>query len=253
MTSKTINFFALSICSVLFFGHQVSAASQSAKTLDQTGTVKVKQSDKTGVLDPEDPEEIVDPTDPGPSTVGPLRIDYVAPIDFGTVSLTPTNRTYNILANKIGNKFRGNFIQITDLRAKKSGWTLQVKQEQQFQTTESEELTGSVLSFDKGWANSQMSSIDPVVKRDTLSIKNIGQVYDVAVATPDISGGTWSIIFGATSTNDDGQPGTIKEEKTSTTHSDIRNSAVKLNVPDSTKVLNKQYQTKIRWILSDAP
>ena len=234
-------------------------AEGDATSLKSDGSVRVKGSDTTELVDPENPETVDPPVDPGPSTKGDLRIDYVSSVDFGTVKLTKTNRTYKALANKIGKdgKLRGNFIQVSDFREKGSGWTLQVKQESQFQTKDYDELTGAVLSLDKGWANSSSAEKAPTVTRDTLSISNIGQVYDVARATENAGGGVWSINFGASKDNDDNQPTTITEDAKSSGKEKAgkiaRNSAVKITIPDSTKVAAKEYQTKITWILSDTP
>ncbi|HCM88376.1 MULTISPECIES: WxL domain-containing protein [Vagococcus] len=237
---------------------QESFAEGNAKELQQKGSVTVKDSGKTEIVDPEDPEVIVDPGT-GPSTSGSLRIDYVSPLDFGKVKLTKSNRNYHALASKIGktDNYRGSFIQISDFREKSSGWSLQVKQDQQFKTNDYDELKGAVLSLDKGWANSSSTKDAPTVTRDTLEINNIGEVYDVARATKGGGGGVWSINFGASKDNDDNQPSTITESKKSDSkekvESVIKNSAVSLSIPDSTKVLPKEYQTKITWILAETP
>ncbi|MFW7431149.1 WxL domain-containing protein [Vagococcus carniphilus] len=235
----------------LVIGGQVLAA-EDAKEMNQKGKVTVKSSATTEVVDPEKPEETEDPEEPGPSTKGDLRIDYVSPIDFGKVKLTDSNRKYTALATKIGKttRTRGNFIQISDYREKSTGWSLQVKQETQFKTPNHDELTGAVLSLDKGWANSTSTSGAPAVTRDTLAINNIGEAYDVARATPDSGSGVWSIIFGASKDNDDNQQETVSKGKGD---SNIRNSAVSITIPDSTKVVPKEYQTKITWILAETP
>ncbi len=223
----------------------------------EQGSVQVQPSDKSVVVDPEDPEDPEDPVDPGGSTNGDLRIDYISPLSFGKVKLKEKNRMYNSLATKIGNKgmSRGSFIQISDMRETKSGWKLQVKQEHQFKTPDNKELTGAVLSIDKGWANSIDDQNPPNVTRDTLSINNIGQVYDVARADKNKGSGVWSINFGASDHNDDGQPITLFKEKVSNADKEsvIRNSAIALRIPDSTKIATKEYATKITWLLSETP
>lgn len=230
-------------------------AEDGAKSMTSKGEVTVQDSGKTGIVDPEIPKEIIEPV--GPSTNGSLRIDYVTPVDFGKVKIGKTKRTFNALANNIvkTKKVRGGFIQVTDFREKRTGWSLQVKQETQFKTSDYDELTGAVLSLDKGWANSTSTSEPPTVTRDTLAINNIGQSYDVARASNNAGGGVWSIIFGASKDNDDNQPVTIMDDKESTSKDKaiFRNSAIKLTIPDSTKVVPKEYQTKITWILSETP
>lgn len=236
----------------------VARADNGANTFDQKGKVRVTDSGTTEIVDPEEPDKIIDPG-PGPSTKGSLRIDYVSPLDFGKVKLTKTKRTYDALAFNIAktDKVRGSFIQISDFREKGSGWTLQVKQDHQFKTPDFDELNGAVLSLDKGWANSTSTSGAPTVTRDTLAIENIDSVYDVARSTKDAGGGVWSINFGASKDNDKNQPSTITDQKLTSKKEKVesvwRNSAVRLTIPDSTKVLPKEYETKITWILAEAP
>lgn len=237
----------LVLSSLLFLATFVEAA-DDAKDISANGKVQVKDSGTTPIVDPEIPTDVIDP-EPGPSTKGALRIDYVSALDFGKVKLTKSKRSFNALGSKIGktDKVRGSFIQISDFRENRTGWTLQVKQDTQFKTKDYDELSGAVLSLDRGWANSTSTSGAPTVTRDTLAINNIGEVYDVARATKNAGGGVWSIDFGASKDNDKNQPTTLKKVE-----SDIRNSAVKLTIPDSTKVVPKEYQTKITWILSEA-
>ncbi|MEG0255039.1 MAG: WxL domain-containing protein [Vagococcus sp.] len=231
-------------------GVNVLAEISGSKNLIPKGKVSVKDSGKTEIVDPENPGEIINP-DPGPSTNGSLRIDYVSSLDFGKVVISKKNRNFNALATQIGkkNQNRGLFIQISDFREKNSGWALQVKQNEQFNTKNYDELSGSVLSFDKGWINSLNDKKLPEVTRDTLSINNIGEVYDVARASSETGSGVWTVNFGASKENDNNQPITINED----TKTGTRNSAVSLSVPISTKVLPKEYETKITWILAETP
>ncbi|MGX7024192.1 WxL domain-containing protein [Vagococcus hydrophili] len=229
----------------------VTSAFGESATLDQKGNVTVDDSGKTEIVDPEKPEEVIEPG-PSPSTSGSLRIDYVSSLDFGKVKVTETNRVYPTLANKVGTegKLRGTFIQVSDFREKRTGWSLQVKQETQFKTDTYDELTGAVLSLDKGWANSSSSNNSPSVTRDTLAINNIGQVYEVARADETSGAGVWTIAFGASKENDKNQPVTIENNQKS---GKSVNQAVSLKVPDATKIVAKEYQTKMTWILSEAP
>lgn len=225
--------------------------------VDSSGLLKVVPNRDIEVVDPEDPEVIIDPVDPTPSVKSDLRIDYISPLDFGKVKLAQTDRVYSTLATQIGNRFRGSFIQISDFREKKTGWTLQVKQEHQFKTTDDEELVGAVLSLDKGWANSLDDKNGPTVTRDTLSITEFGQLYNVAKASKDTGKGTWSIIFGASKDNDDDQEVTIQSDNKLVNKvkdkETMKNKAIKISIPDTTKVLPKEYQTKMSWVLSEVP
>ncbi|MGX7024911.1 WxL domain-containing protein [Vagococcus hydrophili] len=228
------------------------------------GRVTVEDSGKTGIVDPENPDKLVDPGELR-ATEGSLRFDYVSALDFGKVKIGPKNREFDSLAQNFMNKetdARGFFLQISDFREKKSGWTLQVKQEEQFKTPEYDELTGGVLSFDNGWANNQSKKGTPTVTRNTIKINNIGESYDVASAATGEGTGIWSIAFGASDKNSNNQKATLKAEKDdkgkplmdATYNKPVyRNSAVSLSIPESTNVLPKEYQTKITWILGELP
>lgn len=221
-----------------------------ADGLEQKGRVKVTNSGTSEIIDPEEPEEIVDP---GViiSTKGDLRFDRLPNIDFGTMKISKKNRNYNALAEKIPSGFRGSFVQVSDHREKSNGWVIQLKQDYQFRTADYDELSGAVLSLDKGWANSTSPSDAPTVTRNTLSINNIGESYEVARANKDGGRGVWSVSFGSSGENDDGQKSTLSEDKTQ--KKIPRNNAVSLKVPDGTPIVPKEYQTKLTWTISSAP
>lgn len=230
--------------------------------LKQTGSgqVNVEASDESEIVDPEEPEEVIDP-ETNISTKGNLRFDHLPTIDFGTVKLTKNNRTFKALAEKVKDANRGSFIQISDLREKSTGWVIQVQQDYQFRTTDYDELTGAVLSLDKGWANSTSDSGAPTVTRNTLAITNIGEAYEVARAEKNSGQGIWTISFGSSGDNDDDQKSTITEEINSVEKSQkklvsstaLKNSAVTLNIPEATQVLPKEYKTKFTWTITAAP
>lgn len=243
------------------------ALASEADALDQTGKVTVEGSGTTKPVDPENPGTDVDPGE-GPSTEGTLRIDYASSLDFGRAQITEKNRTYNARAQlfKDDTPARGSYIQITDERDDAYGWTLQVKQTTQFtnsviQDKENQQLTGAVLSLDKGWANSFGASIAPTVTRDTIAINEIGQAYQVARADAGGGTGTWTIEFGSSGT-EKAQANTLTPETDAAGKALIdetyqkqayRNSAISLSIPDSTKIYPVQYQTELTWILSEIP
>ncbi len=256
MIVPLVAIFSLGIITTTVFADSTDVATE--------GRVTVEDSGKTGIVDPENPDKIVDPGVIR-ATEGSLRFDYVSALDFGKVKIGPKNREFDSLAQNFMNKetnARGFFLQISDFREKKSGWTLQVKQEEQFKTPDYDELKGGVLSFDNGWANNQSKKGTPTVTRNTIKINNIGESYDVANATEGHGTGIWSIAFGASDKNSNNQKVTLKAEKDAKGQPAMddtykkqlyRNSAVSLSIPESTQVLPKEYQTKITWILGELP
>lgn len=243
-------------------------ANADEKELNGTGTVTVKDSGITTPVDPENPGTPVDPGK-GSSTTGPLRIDFVTDLRFGEAKITKTDRKYDSLAQQFydATEARGFYIQITDNRAGKSGWSLQLKQENQFynpviQDMKEQELQGAVLSLDKGWANSASSGKAPTVMRETIAITNIGSAYEIAKAETGSGKGVWLINFGASESNENNQTSTLYP-LTTTKGEEIldgkynkpamSNSAISLSIPDTTKIYPVQYQTELTWILSELP
>lgn len=242
-------------------------AQATGDSMNQNGSVIVEGSKVSDPIDPENPTNPVDPG-PSPSTEGPLRIDYVSALNFGQSVIKKKNRDYYALAQQFHSNTdpRGSYIQITDQRATSTGWSLQVKQETQFknsviQTLSEQELNGAVLSLDKGWSNSSSSGEGPTVTRETLAL-DIGVAYQVANATAGAGRGVWTIEFGASSTNKNNQENTLTPLKDSKNKSIVdpeyqkpaySNSAIKLSIPEKTKIYPVQYETTITWLLAELP
>ncbi|MBP1040044.1 WxL domain-containing protein [Vagococcus sp. BWB3-3] len=248
-----------------FLSLEVLAA---ANSLEGDGSVKVTGSERTDPVDPEKPGEPVDPGE-GPSTEGPLRMDFISSLRFGEATITKSDRQYYALAQQFYDETepRGSYVQITDQRGDVSGWSLQVKQTHQFtnpviQNVAEQDLKGAVLSLDKGWANTNGTSQAPVVSRETIKLNEIDAAYDVAKAATGSGKGIWTIAFGASGTNEDNQENTLApvlDDRGKSVSDELykkpaySNSAISLSVPDSTKIYPVQYQTELTWILAELP
>lgn len=236
--------------------------------LNQGGSVVIEGRGITNPVDPEIPDEEVDPGET-PSTSGSLRIDFAPTLDFGSVKLTGGNRTFHARAQLFYGDAaaRGSYVQITDEREAAAGWTLQVKQNVQFrndvvQEASEQELTGAVLSFDKGWANAINNSKMPTVTRDTININNINNAYEVARATPGNGYGTWTVEFGASDSNENNQENTLTplvDEDGAPIIDELyqkqayQNGAISLTIPEATKIYPVQYETELTWLLAELP
>lgn len=268
MKLTQIGIWSLAIAS-LFLASETGIIAQAApETLDQSGSVSIKGSVVTNPVDPENPENVVDPGE-SPSTEGSLRIDYVSSLDFGESKISKNGRDYHALAQQFFGETgpRGSYIQITDQQAESSGWSLQVKQNYQFtnpiiQETNEQDLKGAVLSLDKGWANSSGTSEAPTVMRETIALNSIGSAYEVATARAGSGKGVWTIAFGASDTNSSNQPVTLTPVVDQAgkpvidsiyTKPVYSNSAITLSIPEATKIHPVEYQTEITWILAKLP
>ncbi|MHC5228834.1 WxL domain-containing protein [Enterococcus sp. LJL99] len=221
-----------------------------------------------GIQDPENPSKKVDPGD-SPSTSGDLRIDFVPQLNFTNENKVSTKDSVipvNAQLFHDETEARGNFIQISDYRGASLGWTLQLRQETQFQNknTANSQLDGAYLSFDKSWVNSIMpADQSPNVSKEVIRLSNIGETYNLAEAKSGTGAGTWSISFGASNNNPLEIDNTLKPRNNHKNQpmldSDFdnkqmtENSAISLTVPGSTKKDPGTYSTVLTWILAELP
>lgn len=220
--------------------------------------VKFQRSkEPTLPVDPTNPEIPVDPMNPdgsrpNPGTGGALSIDFASSLDFGMNKISNKDEYYFAQAQTYFNDpslITPNFVQVTDNRGTLSGWTLKVKETQQFhaeKSVEYEELTGATLFFLKPKVISNNNSPSP------KSYEVLGMVPDqesiITVAEVDQGAGTWITRWGdmADLSKKTEQVDSQQANKTYT-------SAIQLFVPGSTPKDPVSYQTKLVWILSDLP
>ncbi|WP_086348861.1 WxL domain-containing protein [Candidatus Enterococcus clewellii] len=223
---------------------------------------------EVGIIDPEHPETDADPGE-SPSTTGDLRIDFVPQLNFtGENKISDKDSVYPANAQLFHDETeaRGNFIQISDYRGAALGWALQLRQETQFQNTQTanSQLDGAVLSFDKSWTSSRQTGMAaPIVSKEVIQLSSIGETYTLAEANPGAGIGTWAISFGASSDNPAGLEGTLSP-RAKRDGSDLldeaygnkqvhANSAVTLSVPGGTKKDSVAYTTVLTWLLAELP
>lgn len=230
------------------------------------GSVRFDVKKRQGIYDPENLEVEVDPG-PSPKTSGDLRIDFVPTFDFFVNrSIKKEEIVYGNAQLFHGSTApRGNYIQITDEREKKSGWLLQMRQEYQFENSQKNVLKGAELRLDDSWVNSKSGlNESPLVSKDVICVSNIGQTYNLAEAKPDSGYGTWHIIFGSAGTNPINTKNTLAPRLDSngavirSTEYNQKpiylNQSLQLFLPESVfKETESDYQTMITWILSELP
>ncbi|OJG53919.1 hypothetical protein RV06_GL000538 [Enterococcus haemoperoxidus] len=218
------------------------------------------------IRDPENPEVQVDPGET-PQTKGDLRIDFVPKLNFSTVPILDKTAVFPVNAQLFHDDTgaRGNFIQVSDYRDDPTGWTLQVRQEQQFKHAikQGVELKGAVISLDQIWTNSTKdASLSPSVSKEVIHMSNVGDTYNLAQAQPEKGSGTWSIIFGASKENKNDRPNSL-EQRLDSSGKEIEdptfkkpvysNQAITLSVPKETEKQTGAYSTVLTWILAELP
>lgn len=221
-----------------------------------------------GIRDPENPSVEVDAGN-SPSTQGKLRIDFVPQFQFTSMNkISDKDMTYSVNAQLFNDETgpRGNFIQVSDYRGAMLGWTLQLRQEMQFQNsqTANSQLDGAVLSLDYSWTNStQDANLSPTISKEVIHLDNIGSTYNLAEAQSGTGAGTWSISFGGSEENSAGIANTLKPKVDPNGNAMLdasfenkqmhENSAITLSVPGGTKKDPVSYSTVLTWILAELP
>lgn len=252
------------LCSSFLVGFVLSGPVAQAESQTGDGTIKFTGEYGQEIVDPENPDNVVDPGET-PQTQGDLRIDFVPRLRFGNNRAVDQDASYSAFAQLFHDdtSARGNFVQVSDFRSSDSGWQLSVRQEDQFVNENGKELNGAMLSLDKSWANSKWDSTPPVVKKDVINM-TVGESQILATAEEGTGKGTWSICFGASATNSNGQADTLTPllDDAGNPVTDslfgnkpiFLNSAVQLSVPgQTTKEAGTTYKTVLTWTLSELP
>ncbi|EPE0870308.1 WxL domain-containing protein [Enterococcus faecalis] len=182
----------------------------------------------TPPVNPTNPSQPVtpNPADPHqPGTAGPLSIDYVSNIHFGSKQIQAGTAIYSAQLDQVQNSTGDlisvpNYVQVTDKRGLNLGWKLSVKQSAQFATSDSTPNS------------TQLLSLAPLTVPVTLDPTGAA-TSPVATAALSTGMGTWTLAFGSGATAAQG---------------------IQLTVPATTKkVAAKQYKTTLTWILDDTP
>ncbi|WP_275401055.1 WxL domain-containing protein [Enterococcus faecium] len=197
-----------------------------------TSTAKITftgdNSDPVNPVDPDDPDNPVNPVDPddpdnhGTGDNGPLSIDYVSNITFGTQDISTTSQVYNA-------ENAEPHVQITDKRGVEGGWTLTAAATK-FVASDNSELKGAELSFKNGVAETTSDNTSKAPVTSDLIFDNT-EAKTVMTADSLKGQGTWLDVFKGTEGN---------------------NTNVQLSVP-SGSAQAKEYTSTITWTLTAGP
>ena len=256
MKKPLLFFWALS---VVLCGNPISSNAQERQEYTSQGIVEfVPSTDPNAPVDPEKPNpekpvQPIDPTDPnGPSTgtTGPLSIDYVSSFDFGRNQISNQDQVYFARAQKYQNskETTPNYVQVSDNRGTKQGWTLTVKQVEQFKAvtpTKNTQLTGAQMMFSNPVVNSNSQEGNRPEAVDSL-ILTPGNTTVVMTAKAGAGSGLWITYWGTVEeVNERKENGTVERVAI--------NKDVRLFVPGATPKDAVTYQTKLRWALMAVP
>lgn len=155
---------------------------------------------------------------------------------------------------------RGNYVQVSDKRGTQAGWVLQIVQDNQFKTSNNDELTGAKLVLGNGniqSPNMLQEGFDvktmPVHTASSLKVTDSsltgglelipGQSHIVLKADKGQGMGTWALSYGQSK---DGNIGLLNDN---TPHK----SSVILSVPSTANPKEALYESSITYKLSMVP
>jgi hypothetical protein len=206
------------IVPVLLFSILLAGGASVANAADKdaTSTAKIGLQTSDTNNDPSDP--IVDPDDDnGPSNdptgnTGNLRLDYVSNIDFGTQTISSTNKTYT--AQKPNKSV---LAQITDLRGTGAGWVLQVNYDTDKSFTDGEKtLKGAVLNLPAGEAATTADNVSSAQAPTTNAVSINDSAQTIMTAATNQGLGVWGDKMDPTSVTLDVPAGNLAGNYTAT-------------------------------------
>lgn len=211
--------------SLFCFPWSVMAATVSTVTSNATITF-TPGTEPTSPVDPDDPSKPLDPPGQGTGEAGPLSIDYVPNITFGSQAISGSQQVYNSSELKP-------FVQITDIRGTGAGWNV-IAKATPFNDGTEDSLKGSTISLKGGYALSANTSATKPTPSNPVVLTTDNTEATVLVATENSGLGTWIDRWYPT-------------ETTATS-----NDNVTLTVPSGSATA-KTHTSTITWTLADAP
>ncbi|EOH87533.1 WxL domain-containing protein [Enterococcus villorum] len=201
---------------------------QDVTTSNAKITFEGNDNQPTGPVNPDDPDspsENTDPNDPnnhGTGDQGPLSIDYVSNISFGTQEISQSKAVYTAKNEKT-------YVQVTDKRGVAGGWTLTASASK-FMADDNSELKGAVLSFAKGDTRTTVDNVSEKPDSYGFTFDN-NEALPVMAAKSQHGQGTWLDVF-------EGEEG--------------NNTNIQLSVPAGSAQA-KEYSATITWTLTAGP
>ena len=211
--------------SLLCFSCPVLAATVSTVTSKATVTF-TPGTEPSSPVDPDDPSKPLDPPGQGTGEAGPLSIDYVPNITFGSQAISGSEQVYNATELKP-------FVQVTDVRGTGAGWNV-IAKATPFNDGTGDSLKGSTISFIGGYALSANPSSAKPTPSSPVILTTDNAESTVLAAAENSGLGTWIDRWYPT-------------ETTATS-----NDNVTLTVPAGSATA-KTHTSTITWTLADAP
>lgn len=223
---KIILLSALVLTVFAFNNSQAINAEEESTSTGATITFTGDNTDPTGPVDPTDPDK--PGTGPGTEMEGPLSLDYVPEMGFGTQEITGDVETYDLVGLQP-------YIQVTDKRGTGAGWKVSVSLTA-FNNNDSSKSFDGVIKFKNAetLTTTGNNSVSPTASNPVTITSGQGEQKLVGTTASNQGMGTWITRWFPT-----------ESEATS-------NDSVQLTV-NTVNVSTDSYKANLNWIISNAP
>lgn len=227
-------------------------ANAETKTYGTKGDITFEQSTEPekpvhpGNPDPENPVIPIDPTNPeGPDsgTQGPLSIDYVSSLDFGSQEISNKTMTYYAKPQTFntGQEATPNYMQVTDKTGKVGGWRLTVEQATDFTAQSADAanktIVGAEISLEAGEGKIASNGNGVSPKARNIKLTGEGSGAAILAAEKGQGAGLWTSTFGELSEVD----------------GEVFNTGASLTIPGSSQTDADKYTTELVWKIENVP
>ncbi|MBF0004031.1 hypothetical protein HAX44_00265 [Enterococcus faecalis] len=213
----------------------------------QTTITFLEDKDTGNIIDPDNPENGVEPVDPVNPYGAELMISYASNLNFGTHK-AKTATSFNALADNVWANEEHTitrkvtpFVAIKDTRgANRKGWVLTAKQDGEFEGENKQPLKGAEISL----SNFEYPELvgAPVVNSNEVVLNH--EAKELAKADNQQGIGSWTLKLGAL---DKAIAQGEENEMYQTT------SGVKLSIPANSQIDTQMYSTSVTWELAVDP
>ncbi|MDA9471377.1 WxL domain-containing protein [Enterococcus sp. 5H] len=241
--------FLFSTCLLAIAMLPIAASAEDGGSIESNAYVSIEKNDGSEIEKPVNPVNPTKPVKPvpeidgeenphPPSTKGPLSINYVSNLRFGSQKAQGNDAVYQVKPDQVMDDEENvievpNYIQITDNRGTNVGWRLTVKQNGAFKNG-SNDLAGTELVFTNPVLSAKSGKTETApIAASTFTLTADGQEALVMNAEADHGMGTWVDRFGETSNQS--------------------KSSIQLKIPGDSKKVAGLYKTSLVWTLSDSP
>ncbi len=174
----------------------VSAATDVVSEATSTGKVTfTTNTDPTDPVDPTDPED-PDPENPGTGNEGPLSLDVVPSLDFGTHDVTGNSATWSdVEIEPAAGAATTPFIQVTDKTGEMQGWHVNVTYDNFAKDTKT--LASTTIHFDAGEVAKAYDAADASATAPVATAVDLtpGVAANIFHADESKGMGTWISVY----------------------------------------------------------